>query len=90
MVAHQENEKTGKREANEERKSRQISERLRAALLRSCRGQHGEKMVCLRGVIGPSGKPTVISTKPKRDRGPHHYIKAAVDWCGLLLYRSEY
>ena len=45
VAAHQEKEKTKKRE-----NSRTISRRLRAALLRSIRGQHVEKMVCLRGV----------------------------------------
>ena len=30
--------------------SRHVSKRLRAALLRSFRGQHGEKMICMREV----------------------------------------
>ena len=25
--------------------------------------------------------PTAISTQPKRGRGPHHHVEAAVDWC---------
>ena len=34
---------------------RPISKRLGAALLRLFRGQHGEKMVCVRGVPGVTG-----------------------------------
>ena len=48
VAAHQDkekNEKTGKREAEE---SRPILKKLRATLLRSFRGPHGEKMVCVR------------------------------------------
>ena len=33
------------------------------------------------GYLGPLGKPTAISIQPKRVRGPHHHVKAAVDWC---------
>ena len=59
VAAHQEqkeNENTGEREAGKEEKNSQpISERLRAALLRSFRKQHGEKMVCVRGVPGVTG-----------------------------------
>ena len=50
VATHQEkekNEKTGKRKAGEDRP---ILKRLRATLLRSFRGLHGEKMVCVRGV----------------------------------------
>ena len=58
VANHQEerNEKTkrGKRQAEEERQMT-ILKKLRAALLRSFRGQHGEKMVCARGVPGVSG-----------------------------------
>ena len=69
VSAHQEkekNEKTLKRKAGEDRP---ILKRLRATLLRSFRGLHGEKMVCVRGVpgvLGPSGRPTAILTQPKR------------------------
>ena len=31
--------------------------------------------------LGPSGRLTTISTEPKRGRGPHHHVEAAVDWC---------
>ena len=61
VAAHQEKEKkektkTGKRKAEE---TRPILKRLRAALLQSFWGQHGEKMVCVRGVpslVGILGK----------------------------------
>ena len=43
------NEKTGKRKAGEDKP---ILKRLRFTLLRSFRGLHGEKMVCVRGVPG--------------------------------------
>ena len=33
------------------------------------------------GVTGTLGKPTDISTQPKRGLGPHHHVEAAVDWC---------
>ena len=41
------------RERQEKREnSRPILKRLCAAFLRSFRGQHGEKMVCVRGELG--------------------------------------
>ena len=40
------------RERQEKREDRPILKRLRAHLLRSFRGLHGEKMVCVRGVPG--------------------------------------
>ena len=44
------------RERQEKRKNRQSnSKRLRAAFLRWFRGQHGEKMVCVRGVSRVTG-----------------------------------
>ena len=55
VAAHQDkekNEKTGKRTAGE---GRPILKWLRATLLRSFRGLHGEKMVCVRGVPGITG-----------------------------------
>ena len=57
VAAHQEkekNEKTGKRKAGVERRQADLK-RLPAILLRSFRGLHGEKMVCVRGVPGVSG-----------------------------------
>ena len=43
------------RERQENREDRLILKRLRATLLRSFRGLHGEKMVCVRGVPGVTG-----------------------------------
>ena len=56
VAAHQEkNEKTktGKRKTGEDR--RPISKRLRAVHLLSFRGQHGEKMVCVKRELGVNG-----------------------------------
>ena len=56
VVAHQDkekNEKTGKRKAGEDRP---ILKRLCATTLRSFRGLHDQKMVCVRGVPGVTGK----------------------------------
>ena len=55
VAAHQDkekNEKTGKRKAGEDRP---IFKRLRVTLLRSFRGLHHKKMVCVRGVPGVTG-----------------------------------
>ena len=44
------------RERQEKREnSRPISKRLPVALLRSFKGQHGEKIVCVREVLGATG-----------------------------------
>ena len=40
------------------------------------------------GYLGSSGRPTAISTQPKRGRGPHHHVEAAVDWCGCAGVES--
>ena len=53
VAAHQEKEKkekTGKKEAGE--KNRPISKKLRAALLRSIKGQHGKKWFVLGECLG--------------------------------------
>ena len=55
VAAHQDqenNEKTGKSKAGEDRP---ILKRLHATLLRSFRGLHDKKMVCVRGVLGETG-----------------------------------
>ena len=79
------NEKTVKRKAGEDKP---ILKRLRATLLRSFRGLHGEKMVYVRGVPGVAG--TLGKTNSHFDptqtgRGTHHHVEAAVDWCSLIL-----
>ena len=35
--------------------------------------------------MGPSGRPTDISTQLKRGRGPHHLVEVDVDWYRLDL-----
>ena len=71
------------REKQENGEDRQpILKRLRAALLRLFRGQHGEKMVCVvgvHGVTGTLGRLTAISIQHKRGWGPHHHLEAAND-----------
>ena len=54
VAAHQDkekNEKTGKRKAGKKRKQTDFKEAA-CYLLRSFRGLHGKKMVCVRGVPG--------------------------------------
>ena len=88
VATHQEkekNEKTVKRKAGEDRP---ILKRLYAALLRSFRGLHGEKMACVRGVpriIGTLGKTNSHFNPNQTGRGLHHYVEAAVDWCSSIL-----
>ena len=90
VAAYQEkekNDKTGKRKAGEE-KNESILKRLRAILLRLFRGLHGKKMLCVRGVPGVTGtlgRPTTVLTQPKWGWGPHHLVKAAVEWCSSIL-----
>ena len=88
VATHQEkkkNEKTFKRKAGEDRP---ILKRLRDTLLRSFRGLHGEKMVCVRrvpGVTGSLGKANSDFDSTQTGRGPHHHVEAAVDWCNSIL-----
>ena len=89
VATHQEkekNEKTFKRKAGEDRS---VLRRLRATLLRSFRGLHAKKMVCVRGVprvTGTLGKANSDFDLTQTGRGPHHHIEAAVDWCGSILF----
>ena len=51
-------------------------------------GQHGEKMVCVRGVPGVTetlGKPNSHFNPTQTGLGPHHHVEAAVDWCSSSL-----
>ena len=88
VATHQEkekNEKTVKRKAEEDRP---ILKRLSATLLRSFRGLHGEKMVCVRGVPGATGtlgKANSHFNPTQTGRGPHHHVEAAVDRCSSIL-----
>ena len=79
------NEKTFKRKAGE---NRPILKKLRATLLRSFRGLHGEKMLCVRGVPGVTrtfGRANSHFDPTQTGRGPHHHVKVAVDWCSSIL-----
>ena len=86
VATHQEkDDKTFKRKAGEDRP---ILKRLRATLLRSFRGLHGEKMVCVRrvpGVTGTLGNANSHFDPIQTGRGPHHHVEAAVDWCSSIL-----
>ena len=88
LATHQEkekNEKTFKRKAGEDRP---ILMRLRPTLLRSFRGLHGEKMICVRGVpkvTGILGKAIIHFDPTQTGRGPHHHVEAAVDRCSSIL-----
>ena len=76
------------RERQEYREDRPILKRLRATLLRSFRGLHGEKMLCVRGVpvvTGTLGKANSHFDPTQTDRGPHHHVEAALDWCSSIL-----
>ena len=90
VAAHQEkekNEKTDKRKVGVERRQANLK-RLRATLMRSFRGLHGEKMFCLRrvpGVTGTLGKANSHFDSTQTARGPHHHIEAAVDWYSSIL-----
>ena len=62
-----------------------ILKKLCAALLRSFRGQHDEKMKgSARGNWDPREGQQPF--RPKRGRGPHHHVEAAVDWCRRDLF----
>ena len=70
------------RERQEKREDRPILKGLRATLLWSFRGLHGEKMVCVRGVprvTGTLGKAKSHFDPTQTGRGPHHHVEAAVD-----------
>ena len=85
-------EKTGKRKAGVKRRQ-PILKSLRATLLRSFRGLHGEKMAYVRGVprvTGTIGKAIAILTQPKRvgDRTTtlRRLLIGAVQFCSLYMY----
>ena len=88
VATHQEKEKNKKPDKKKAGEDRPILKRLRATLLRSFRGLHGEKMVCVRGVPGVTetiGKANTHFDPTQTGRGPHHHLEAAVDWCSLTL-----
>ena len=93
VATHQEKEKNDKTGKRKEGKDRPILKRLSATLLRSFRGLHGEKMVCVRGVPGVTGtlgKAIAILTQPKRvgDRTTtlRRLLIGAVQFCWLYMY----
>ena len=88
VATHQEKEKDEKTGKKKEGEDRPILKRLRATLLRSFRGLHGEKMVCVRGVPGATGtlgKANSHFGPIQTSRRPHHHVDAAVDWCTSIL-----
>ena len=75
-------------ERMESREDRLILKKLRATLLRSFRGLHGEKIVFVRGVPGVTGtlgKANSHFNSNQTGLGPHHHVEAAVDWCSSIL-----
>ena len=76
------------RERQEKREDRPILKRLRATFLRSFRGLHGEKMVCVRGVCGVTGtleKANSHFNSNQTGLGTHYHVEPAVDWCSSIL-----
>ena len=76
------------RERQEKREDRAILKRLCATLLRSFRGPHGEKMVCVRGVPGVTGTLGMVNSyfnPTQMGLRPHYHVEAAVDWCSSIL-----
>ena len=51
-------------------------------------GQHGKKIICVRGVPGVTGtlgKANSHFDPIQTGFGPHHHVEAAVDWCSSVL-----
>ena len=71
------------RERQEKREDGPILKRLRATLLRSFRGLHGEKMVSVSGVPGVTvtlEKANSHFSPTQTGWGPHHHVEAAINW----------
>ena len=88
VATHQEKEKNEKTVKGKAGEDRSILKRLHATLLRSFRGLHGKKMVCVRGVHGVTGtlgKANSHFDPTQTGWGPHHHVEAAVDWCSSVL-----
>ena len=43
-------------------------------------GAAQQKIICMRGCLGPLGKPTTILTQPQWGQGPYHHFETTVDW----------
>ena len=89
VTAHQkkeknENTRTGKRKAGEERK--QATDFKEAVCCPSAvvQGEAQRKNKWgVPGVIGTLGKANSHFDSNQTGRGLHHHVEAAVDWCGL-------
>ena len=73
-------------------KGRLISKRLRATLLRLVRGEHGKKMVCVRGVPRVTGtlKKANSHFDPTQAGSVHHHVETAVDCAGKNKVISKF
>ena len=83
--------KTEKERQKKKEKGRPISGGLRAALLRSFRGQHGEKMVCVRRVLWVTWtleKANSYFDPTQTGSGATPHVEWAVDSCRNILFAS--
>ena len=86
VTAHQKKEKnekkTGMKKGGERR--RRATDFRKAVCCPSAVVQRAARRKMVRGEcpgrLGLSVRPIAISTQPKRGRGPHHHVEAAVDW----------
>ena len=93
VATHQEKEKNKKTVKGKAGEDRPILKRLRATLLRSFKGLHGEKIICVRGVLGVTGilgkanshfNPT--QTGGDRTTTLRRLLIGAVQFCSLYMY----
>ena len=85
------NEKTGKRDTEEERKQATDFKEAACCPFTVVQGQLVKKMVCVKGVpgqLGSSERPTAISTQPKCGRVPHRHVEAAPDLWRVFKSRN--
>ena len=85
VAGHQEkDEKTGKRKAGVERRQADFKEAARQKIVQ---GAARQKIVCVRGVPGVTGtlgKANSHFDPIQTGWGPHHHVKAAIDWGSSL------
>ena len=62
------------------------SESLSSCIMLSTIAQATTTKGRARGNWDSQGRPTDISSQPKRGRGSHHRIEAAVDWCRYIEF----
>ena len=75
------------KEGQEKRENkRPILKKLCAALLRSFKGQHGEKMKGVSGVTGTLGKTNSHFDPTQTGGEPHHLVEVAVVWCSEVVF----